>query len=224
MSIGGVFTNSVVESTGTTAPGDVGRRRAAGLVFVSIIGAVVSPGTTAGILLDPSLLRPATSKTDAGQPAAESTTHVAAIAELRRMTGLTWDQFATLFGVSRRAVHFWVSGKSMTAMNDEHLQRCLGCLRSVNRGSALANKEALFAPIGAGITPFDLLVQHQYEEFVATLGQAVHGMSTSMQYTRVSSDRLPRPPQVMANALEDTVHREAGSPRPARVVRVARGR
>jgi DNA-binding transcriptional regulator YiaG len=224
MSANGVFTNLAAGSTGSSASGDTGRRRAARLVFVSLIGAVVAPGTTAGILLDPSFLRPTTSKTDAGQPAAEGATHVTAITELRRLTGLTWDQFATLFGVSRRAVHFWASGKAMTATNDEHLQRSLGCLRIVNRGSTLANKEALFSPVGAGITPFDLLVQHQYEEFIDTLGRAVHGMSAPMKFTRVSSDRLPRPPYVMASAREDAVHQEAGSPRPGRVVRAARGR
>ena len=38
----------------------------------------------------------------------------AAIGELRRLSGLTWDQLARIFSVSRRSLHFWASGKPMT--------------------------------------------------------------------------------------------------------------
>jgi hypothetical protein len=32
------------------------------------------------------------------------------IAEIRHLTGLTWEQLAQVFNVSRRSVHFWASG------------------------------------------------------------------------------------------------------------------
>lgn len=40
---------------------------------------------------------------------------------LREETGLTWDQMARLFGVSRRAVHHWASGGRMNSVNEKHL-------------------------------------------------------------------------------------------------------
>src|SRR4030065_864926 len=36
-----------------------------------------------------------------------------AIAEIRRLTGLTWGQIAEIFDVSRRTIHFWASGKPL---------------------------------------------------------------------------------------------------------------
>ena len=33
------------------------------------------------------------------------------IAELRSLSGLTWEQTARLLGVTRRSVHFWASGE-----------------------------------------------------------------------------------------------------------------
>ena len=58
----------------------------------------------------------------------------AVIGELRRLSGLTWDQLARLLGVSRRSVHFWASGKPMAQSNEEHLRRLLAVVRKVDRG------------------------------------------------------------------------------------------
>ena len=44
---------------------------------------------------------------------------------LKTRTGLSWTQFSSLFGVTRRAVHFWARGGNMT---DEHVAR-LGALQ-----------------------------------------------------------------------------------------------
>ena len=48
-----------------------------------------------------------------------------AIMELRRLSGLTWEQIATLFNVARRSLHFWASGKPVNAPNEERLRRVL---------------------------------------------------------------------------------------------------
>jgi hypothetical protein len=39
---------------------------------------------------------------------------------LKETTGLSWNQVAALFGVTRRAVHFWIRGGNIT---DDHLAR-----------------------------------------------------------------------------------------------------
>lgn len=43
------------------------------------------------------------------------------IKALRERTGLTWEQIARLFGVSRRAVHLWAAGGKLSAANEELL-------------------------------------------------------------------------------------------------------
>ena len=223
MSIGGMAATLSTGTTTSSASGESGRRTFTKLVLVSMLGGVVAPGTTAGTLLDPTVLRPATSKTDAGQPAVGLNARVTVLAELRNLTGLTWDQVATLFGVSRRAVHFWASGKTMAAAHHEHLQRTLGCLRIVDRGNAPANRNALFGPTENGIAPFDLLVERKYDEFIAMLAHGKRGKPTTLKPARVSPNRLPQSPHTRADAQEDTVHMEAGPPRLARVVKVPRG-
>lgn len=40
---------------------------------------------------------------------------------LKERSGLTWDQFAAMFGVSRRAVHGWASGARLNAHHSESL-------------------------------------------------------------------------------------------------------
>ena len=50
-----------------------------------------------------------------------------AISELRRISGLTWEQLGELFEVSRRSVHFWASGKPLNAANEQRLMRGARC-------------------------------------------------------------------------------------------------
>lgn len=54
-------------------------------------------------------------------PARNSTSLV--IRGLREDSGLTWDQLAKVFGVSRRAAHLWAAGKPMNAGHEELLYR-----------------------------------------------------------------------------------------------------
>ena len=44
-----------------------------------------------------------------------------ALGELRRLSGLTWEQLAKLFNVSRRSLHFWASGQPLSRFNEEVL-------------------------------------------------------------------------------------------------------
>ena len=167
--------------------------------------------------------RQLTSCTDAGRSQEPGAEQVAGINELRQLTAFTWDKVAELFGVSRRAVHHWASGKPMAEENDEHLQRCLGCLREVDRGDAVANRHALLATGSGGVTAFDMLARKRYDSVVEMLGRAVDATRTTRAPVQVPVDRLPPPPNVLADARDDISFREAGTPRPLRVVRRTRG-
>jgi DNA-binding transcriptional regulator YiaG len=102
---------------------------------------------------------------------AESTSHEAtraALTTLRRLTGLTWDQIARLFNVSRRSVHFWASGKPMTSEHEEHLHRLLAVVRGANR-SADALRAALLSVVD-GEQVLGLLMARRYDVATVVLG------------------------------------------------------
>ncbi|WP_156040808.1 XRE family transcriptional regulator [Chondromyces apiculatus] len=149
----------------------------------------------------------------------------AAIGELRRRSGLTWDQLARLFNVSRRSMHFWASGKPMASSNEEHLQRLLAVVRKVDRGSASANRAVLLGVREDGSLPFDLLAAGDYDRVLALLGP---GESPRVSPPKISAEarvaRAPRPPEELVDALHDRIHREGGTARAAKSVRVRSGR
>jgi DNA-binding transcriptional regulator YiaG len=144
-----------------------------------------------------------------------------ALSELRRLSGLTWDQLAKLFNVSRRSLHFWASGQPLSRFNEEHLNRLLGTIRYIDRGSASLNRSLLLRPDGNGNPLFDLLVAVKYEEFKQIVGsgnapQKVELGALSEEERRM---RMPLPPDVLANPLSDVSYRQTGRSKPARAAR-----
>jgi len=146
-----------------------------------------------------------------------------ALMELRRYTGLTWDQLAKPFRVARRSLHFWASGKPLNATNEERLRRILACIHEIDRGSASENRALLFQE-REGEIPFDLLVAGNYEAVVTLVGQG--GGRRTLKLSPLSPEaraaRAPRPPTELVDARHDTVHREMGKGRAARSVKVRR--
>jgi len=134
-----------------------------------------------------------------------------ALSELRRLSGLSWDQLSHIFGVSRRALHFWASGKPMARSNEEHLQRVLAVVRSIDRGSAAANRTALVEALEGDNNALDLLAAHDYDR----VASAASRVSASARRARA-----PRRPEELVGALHDRVHQDQGPSRPARSVRV----
>jgi uncharacterized protein (TIGR04255 family) len=59
------------------------------------------------------------------------------IGELRRLTGMTWDALARVFGVSRRAVHLWANGGRMKDANSRQLLGLLAQARAERAGNGL---------------------------------------------------------------------------------------
>jgi hypothetical protein len=146
----------------------------------------------------------------------------AAIGELRRLSGFTWDQLARLFGVSRRSLHFWASGKVMTPANEEHLHRVLATIRKIDRGMADANRSVLLAPSKDGEFPFDLLAAGQYDRVVVVVGagRAPKPLALKPLSQAARDARRPRPPEELVEALQDSAYRESGRVRAARSVKV----
>jgi hypothetical protein len=144
-----------------------------------------------------------------------------AIAELRLLTGFTWDQIARLFAVSRRSVHLWASGGVMSRENEEHLHRVLGIVRRSDCGRTDSIRAALLTPKGSTTQcPFDLLIARDYDTALRALGPAIgvpHALARRFVPSRsILNERAPLPPEVLLDAKPDN---GPMTPRRARAVR-----
>lgn len=162
--------------------------------------------TTSGITL------PSTSSPEATQKS---------LGELRRLSGLTWDQLAKLFNVSRRSLHFWASGQPLSRFNEGQLNRLLGIIQYINRGSASLNRSLLLKPDNNGNPLFDLLVAGKHEEFkqIVGAGNAPQKPQLGSLSEDVYAARMPQNPADLVDALHNPVHREVGQSRPVRAAR-----
>jgi DNA-binding transcriptional regulator YiaG len=68
------------------------------------------------------------------------------LVETREASGLTWDQLARYFGVSRRAVHLWAAGGRMSAANEELLAHLVRAVDAVRGLDPAARRQALLRP------------------------------------------------------------------------------
>jgi len=190
--------------------------------FIGSIISLVSSGTTASRVSDHRGLLAAVDRTTSGITLRATGSPEAtqkSISELRRLSGLTWDQLAKLFNVSRRSLHFWASGQPLSRFNEEQLNRLLEAIQYIDRGSANLNRSLLLK--GSNGKFFDLLVAGKYEEFKKIVGCG--NAPQKPQLGSLSEDALvarrPQNPADLVDALQEPIHREVGRSRPARAAR-----
>lgn len=152
----------------------------------------------------------APSQTTSGIKVVEAPSEAGALSELRRLSGLSWEQLARILRVTRRTLHFWSSGKPIARSNEEHLLRVLAVVRSVDRGSTTTNRAALLQSLEDRVSALDLLAVHDYERAASV---------ASRLSTKARASRAPSPPESLVGALHDSVHQDVGSTRPARSAR-----
>ena len=150
-------------------------------------------------------------QTNTGAIASEPSPSCDALAELRRLSGLSWEQLARMLGVSRRALHFWASGRAMARSNEEHLQRVLAVVRTIDRGSTAATRTALLEALDNKRNAVDLLAAREYERASSVASR----LSAAARMARA-----PSSPESLVGALHDRVHEDLGPGRPARSVKV----
>lgn len=143
-----------------------------------------------------------------------------AIHELKKLSGLTWDQLAQLFNVTRRTLHFWASGKPLNRFNEQNLHRALETIRYINRGSASINRRILSNQV-----PFDLLVSGKYDEVKQLLGagHAPEKQRSSGLSVEAKSLRQPPKPDELINFSQSPVKRQKRRSRPAKSTRRSKG-
>lgn len=127
-----------------------------------------------------------------------------AISEIRRRSSFTSDQIARLCGVTRRTIHDWASGGLVPHGEAALLRRLLEVLRTVDRGSGEENRRILLSVTDAGDSPFDLLIRGAYEHVVKLVGPGSARPFATVP-THIPDDRLPPPPDVLLNALQDPI-------------------
>jgi transcriptional regulator with XRE-family HTH domain len=176
----------------------------------------ISEVTTSGISLpDAHKQVVQTALTEAGRKA---------LHEIRKLTGLTWEQLAGLFKVTRRSLHLWASGEPLSRVNEERLYRLLGTIRYIDRCSASINRSILLSPGSDGKFPLDLLRESRYEEVQKLLGPGDAPRRPMLKPLSVeaSNSRRPEKPEELVGALHDPIHRKVGRSRPARAARSRR--
>lgn len=143
-------------------------------------------------------------------------TNRTAIHELKKLSGLTWEQLAKLFNVTRRTLHFWASGQPLNRFNEQNLHRALKTIRYINRGSASINRRIL-----TDQATFDLLVSGKYDEVKQILGT---GHATEKQHSsglspEAKSLRQPPKPDELINTNQSSIKKQKRRSRPAKSTR-----
>lgn len=84
--------------------------------------------------------------------------------ELRRLTGFTWADLASLLNVDRRTLNNWARGAKIREQNRLHIARTLKVLRFADRGSSELNSAALKKQeIRNKLSPFEAIQTRDYE-------------------------------------------------------------
>lgn len=204
-------------STSAASPMDSQRGFVGRLIMVSgALSVIGTSSVSAHPLVGDRTLLPmvqTTSEAVASSPSEPQTDPASVVLlELRRLSGLTWDQLARVFGVDRRSLHFWASGKPLNPTNEARLRSLLALMRQLDRGTAQANRTMLLTPGPAGQSPYELMVAGNLDQVETLAGQGLGRMAPKPAPLSAEAGnlRVPLPPEDLAGALQDSVHVERG--------------
>jgi len=110
------------------------------------------------------------------------------LAELKRLTGVSWDNLAGLLGCTRQALHRWSLGGAISGGNRDHLAKLHATVKFIDRGNAEENRALLDTAYG-GMTFSELLSQGHFEDVRAAAGPGPGRSDAGWRMV----DRLPVP-------------------------------
>jgi transcriptional regulator with XRE-family HTH domain len=90
--------------------------------------------------------------------------------EIKSLSGLTWEQLANIVGVSRRTIHLWLQGNSLSHANEERLHSILHIVRSLSGSSQLDVRSRMLDKSG-GSSVAELLKAHDDDAAAALARQ-----------------------------------------------------
>ncbi len=103
----------------------------------------------------------------------ESVTAAAMLAYVREHIGLTWDQMARMFNVSRRAVHLWAAGGNLSAAKYEVLIAAADIAQHLRGDTAEDRRMQFMTPRGADVSYWAQLARQ------SAPGTAINGPALS---------------------------------------------
>lgn len=129
------------------------------LLYAGLFGAAMTlAGPTAGVTLPSTrsvqFAPPWTSGVNAPSPPDGAS----AVRSLKERSGLSWQQFADAFGVSRRSLHFWVNGGNMAPSSQDRLRVLTEVVDGIRSAHPAVVRDTLLTPGADGRSPFDELV------------------------------------------------------------------
>lgn len=148
-----------------------------------------------------------------------------AILEIRRRSGLTWEELGDLFSVSRRSVHHWANGKAVSAEHDRMIRQVLAVIRVVDRGPASATRAALLHVDGSNRAIFDTLREGLFDDAMAQasgLPKNIQRMRSRPLSQAADEARRPLSPATLLEGTAAPFGPEHTGRRAARVVRVSK--
>ena len=125
-----------------------------------------------------------------------------AILEIRRRSGLTWEELGELFDVSRRSVHHWASGKAVSAKRDQAIRRALSVIRHIDQGSQAQTRAFLLTVDDEmGVSPRDLLKEGRFDDAIAgTAGVRTQEERRTLLSPEAQNARRPQSPTLLLEA------------------------
>jgi transcriptional regulator with XRE-family HTH domain len=83
------------------------------------------------------------------------------VRSLRQRSGLTWDELARIFGVTRRTLYNWSIGGQVSAANARAIADVIGSLHEIDAGDPRVTRSRLLAPTENGATLYARLIQQR---------------------------------------------------------------
>ena len=189
-----------LRQTQTSPGGATYRSSLAGAIAAIVVVAVPPESVTASTYDFPSFFERTASGPDGQIEPVPSESTGEAVLEMRRRSGLTWEELGDLFKVSRRSLHHWASGKSASAEHERKIRRVLAGIRRLDQGDQSATRARLLVvDEHLGVSVLDLWEQGRFEE-AGTLPGGVHSPEyRSVPLSRAAQDarRPPAPPLLL---------------------------
>jgi hypothetical protein len=138
-----------------------------------------------------------------------------AIFELRRLSGLTWEELATMLSVTRRSLHLWASGGPINSPNEKHVRDLLIAMRELDRGTARENRGLLLTPLRDGGTVGELLQARRFEDALALAGRG-RGRALGVMTREVAAKAEKLSVVDMLGTRSDRLHTDEGTALPPR--------
>ena len=192
------------------------------VVFANFLPA---PATASTYEMPCPLVRTATGPDGQLDPVAPEST-AEAVMEIRRRSGLTWEELGELFNVSRRSVHHWANGKPVAATHERTLRKMLAAIRHLDRGSQAGTRALLLTTDPSrGASTFDLLQDGRFEEAMGRAAAIEQPRGQRIPLSRAAREARRRPaPALLVGAKQDRPKfpAKARVARPVRATRTSR--